>query len=81
MIEQQIKMCDLITQIKKVLPDIEFSLREFFGDIIQIRLINRLYITGKEYHKLNQIITITNVSYDKDMDRLVVSGYMVNGYI
>ena len=64
--------------IKDIFPEKQHYINAYFGDIIKISFPSNILIVKHELTKLNKIITIVSFSYDKDMDRIVIMGY-ING--
>lgn len=67
---------DLPERINDIFPDKTHYLRGYLGDIIRLSFPSNTMILKSEYDKLNEIMTITTISYD--MDRIVLMGY-ING--
>ena len=64
--------------INDIFPEKHHYIRGYLGDIIKISFPSDTSILKTELDKLNKIMTITLFSYDRDMDRIVIMGY-ING--
>ena len=69
---------DLPEQIKAIFPDKHHYITGYLDNIIKVSFPNNTMILKDEYDKLNKVMTITAISYDKDMNRIVFMGY-ING--
>ena len=66
-------------QIKDIFPDKHNYVTGYIGGIIKVSFPDNTIINKIEYDKLNELMTITTISYDKELDRIVFMGYMNGG--
>jgi hypothetical protein len=69
---------NLFERIKDIFPDKHHYITGYLDNIVKVSFPSNTMILKDEYDKLNKILTITAISYDKDMNRIVFMGY-ING--